>query len=307
MVCVQLIIPLVIYLISFMYISDEHSKWYNDLLFTDQNKILSGSKGLFLGCIVFYFTGVAAMVILDYYYKVVKCENRQQFKGVFINFIQGDSNSGTHFWLFPLMILLSTLGFPIAYQTHTFIPHVIMLIIATIFNVYLMIYYMRRVSYVVSILLIPLLVWQIYNIITYIQGVTTEDKTKTETPIPSTNINPGRDGTKVNNSPFKLSQEELLAHRRNLSSSPRVANNVIPLNPGRDFPQRDVPQSDQPPEDKKQDTVYFGYQPNFQLQDTLHQQDSGLGRPEEPISGRTILMPVSSDRGTFTSPSVSQV
>lgn len=172
MVCIQLIIPLIIYLISVLYISDAQEKWYNGLSFVSDFSIVSGYKGLFLGSIAFFFTGIASLIILDFYYfKSKGGKQRLDLKQFFTDIYNKDETMPFHFYLFPIMILLTNLGMPIAYQTHSFITHIVFNVFALIINLYLMFYYVRYISYTVSLLLVPLLFWQLFNIIFYSPGV----------------------------------------------------------------------------------------------------------------------------------------
>lgn len=172
MVCIQLIIPLIIYLISVLYISDSQEKWYNDLSFVSDFSIVSGYKGLFLGSLAFFFTGIASLIILDFYYHKTNGGNqRLDLKKFFTGIYNKDETMPFHFYLFPIMILLTNLGMPIAYQTHSFVTHIVFNVIAMIINLYLMFYYVRYISYTVALLLVPLLFWQLFNIIFYSPGV----------------------------------------------------------------------------------------------------------------------------------------
>lgn len=172
MVCIQLIIPLIIYLISVLYISDAQEKWYNNLSFVSDFSIVSGYKGLFLGSIAFFFAGIASLIILDfYYYKSKGGKQRLDLKKFFTDIYNKDETMPFHFYLFPIMILLTTLGMPIAYQTRSFITHIILNVFALIINLYLMFYYVRYISYNISLLLVPLLFWQLFNIIFYSPGI----------------------------------------------------------------------------------------------------------------------------------------
>lgn len=178
MICIQLIIPIIIYLISFEYISDSQQTWYDKLNFNSNIKIISGYKGIFIGSIVYFFAGMASIIILDYYYNKSSINggsiNKSNLKQFFKKIYEGNLNQwfhNVHFYLFPLMFLLSNIGFPIAFQTQTFLPHVIFNFIAVFINIGLICYYYYEISYIVSLFLLPLLAWQIINICTFIMGV----------------------------------------------------------------------------------------------------------------------------------------
>lgn len=175
MICIQLIIPTIIYLISFEYISDTQQKWYDNIKLNSNIKIITGYKGIFIGSIVYFFAGMASIIILDYYYNKssINGGNRSNLKQFFKKIYEGNLNQwfhNVHFYLFPLMFLLSNIGFPIAFQTQTFLPHVIFNFIATFINIGLICYYYYEISYIVSLFLLPLLAWQIINICTFIMG-----------------------------------------------------------------------------------------------------------------------------------------
>lgn len=185
MICIQLIIPIIIYLISFEYVSDAQQQWYESLKVVSNIKVISGYKGLFLGSIAYFFAGMASIIILDYYYNkssINKDDNgghKNNLKQFFKNIYQKNLNEwfhNIHFYIFPLMFLLSNIGFPIAYQTHTFIPHLIFTFLATIINVGLIFYYYYEISYIVSLFLLPLLAWQIINIATFITNDVSTNK-----------------------------------------------------------------------------------------------------------------------------------
>lgn len=178
MICIQLIIPIIIYLISFEYISDSQQTWYDKLNFKSNINIISGYKGIFIGSVVYFFAGMASIIILDYYYNKTSIKggskvNKTNLKQFFKKIYEGNLNQwfhNVHFYLFPLMFLLSNIGFPIAFQTQTFLPHVIFNFIAVFINIGLIFYYYYEISYIVSLFLLPLLSWQIINICTFIMG-----------------------------------------------------------------------------------------------------------------------------------------
>lgn len=176
MICIQLIIPIIIYLISFEYISDSQQKWFESLKVVSNVKLIAGYKGMFLGSIAYFFAGMASIIILDYYYNKSSIQNggggnKNNLKQFFKKIYEGNLNSwfhNIHFYLFPLMFLLSNVGFPIAFQTKNFIPHLIFMFAACLINIGLIFYYYYEISYIVSLFLLPLLTWQIINISTFI-------------------------------------------------------------------------------------------------------------------------------------------
>jgi hypothetical protein len=176
MICIQLIIPVILYLISFEYISDSQQNWYEHLKVVSNIKLIAGYKGMFLGSIAYFFSGVASIIILDYYYNKsfmrnnggVKSNLKQFFKKMYDQSPKWYGN--IHFYLFPLMFLLSNIGFPIAFQSKTFIPHLIFMFIACLINIGLIFFYYYEISYIVSLFLLPLLFWQVLNIATFITG-----------------------------------------------------------------------------------------------------------------------------------------
>jgi hypothetical protein len=176
MICIQLIIPVILYLISFEYISDSQQNWYEHLKVVSNIKLIAGYKGMFLGSIAYFFSGVASIIILDYYYNKsfmrnnggVKSNLKQFFKKMYDQSPKWYGN--IHFYLFPLMFLLSNIGFPIAFQSKTFIPHLIFMFMACLINIGLIFFYYYEISYIVSLFLLPLLFWQVLNIATFITG-----------------------------------------------------------------------------------------------------------------------------------------
>lgn len=165
--CLQLILPIIIFLISFCYISNEQQNWYlKDLKVLSNINILFGNTGIFLGIVIFIFTGIASLLVLNYKFdqKITSDSSNKFLKNI------NSTISNAHFYMFPIMVLLSTFGYEIAYQTKSFIPHLVMVTISFIINIYLMIFYIRKMSYVISLFLIPMFIWQIINISTFILG-----------------------------------------------------------------------------------------------------------------------------------------
>lgn len=177
MICLHLIIPIIIYLISFEYVSQAQESWYENIKILSNIHVITGYNGMFIGSIVYFFAGIASLVILDYYYNKSSSNKggsgNENIKRFFKNIYSNNLNNwfhNLHFYLFPLMFLLSNIGFPIAYQFKTFIPHLVLMFFATFINIGLILYYYYEISYIVSIFLLPMLVWQILNIATFILG-----------------------------------------------------------------------------------------------------------------------------------------
>lgn len=174
LLCFQIILPLLIYIISFTYVSDDQTTWYNNLKSINNFNIISGNKGIFIGCIVHILTGIASLLIIDsQYYKNITGNSRVGNK-ILTEYFKGEKESNIHLFLFPIMVFISNLGFIIAYQLKDFLTHVILNGIAIIICIYLMFHYARSISYNVSLLLLPMLLWQIFNIVYYGFEVTTK-------------------------------------------------------------------------------------------------------------------------------------
>lgn len=120
----QILLPLIIYIISFTYVSDEQSTWYESLKFKTGQNILSGNKGIFVGCVVYIFTGVASLLIINSQQKKIINEDGLLGKSKLENFLDREKESNVHLFLFPLMILFSNIGFVVAYQINNFLTHI---------------------------------------------------------------------------------------------------------------------------------------------------------------------------------------
>lgn len=176
LLCFQIILPLLIYIISFTFVSDDQTEWFNNLKFNSGSNIISGNKGIFIGCIVYILTGVASLLIIDFHhFKNITGQERIGNK-ILTQYFEAEKRSSLHFYLFPIMILISNLGFIVAYQTKDFLTHIILNALAIVINLYLMFHYSRSISYNIALLLLPLLLWQVFNVIYYSIGVMT-DKT----------------------------------------------------------------------------------------------------------------------------------
>lgn len=170
-ICFQMILPIVIYLISFLYITDSQTSWYEAQYTNTTFDFLNGYKGIFLSVVIYLFVGVTVLTIMDYYYyKSVDPEYKNHLKKFFTNIFNKDKTSSIHFYLLPLMIFCSNIGFVIGYMTKTFIPHAILNIISIFINLYLMSYYTRYISVYMALLLSPLLLWQVFNTVYYLMA-----------------------------------------------------------------------------------------------------------------------------------------
>lgn len=167
----QILLPLIIYIVSFTYVSDEQSAWYEALKFKTGQNILSGNKGIFVGCIVYIFTGVASLLVINAQQKKIINEDVLTTKTKLENFLDKEKESNIHLFLFPLMILLSNIGFIVAYQINNFLTHIILSLTSVVICLYLMFHYYRTISRNISLLLLPLLLWQLFNVIYFSIGI----------------------------------------------------------------------------------------------------------------------------------------
>lgn len=169
--CFHIFLPMIIYVITNLFSSSEQQSWFSSLKFDTGFNIFnnsSNSKGFVIGVLCFIITGVANLLILDFfYYKNATGEERSNLVKLCSNFLQSDNDFKLHFYLFPLMIFISNIGFPIALQTHTFMPLVVLLCLGALANLYLMFHYARTISYTISLMLLPLLLWQISTAVCY--------------------------------------------------------------------------------------------------------------------------------------------
>ena len=170
----QILLPLIIYIVSFTYVSDEQSAWYESLKFKTGQNILSGNKGMFVGCVVYIFTGVASLLIINAQQKKIINEDALMPKSKLQNFLDKEKESNIHLFLFPIMILLSNIGFVVAYQIHNFLTHIILSAFSGVICLYLMFHYYRTISRNISFLLLPLLLWQFFNVVYYGIGIVEE-------------------------------------------------------------------------------------------------------------------------------------
>lgn len=175
LLCLQIILPLLIYIISFTYVSDEQSNWFNNVKLKSTVNIISGNKGTFIGCVVYILTGIASLLIIDFYHHKNMTGLDRVGNKILTKYFEGEKESSIHFYLFPTMILISNLGFVVAYQTKDFLTHTILTCFGIVINLYLMFHYARTISYNVSLLLLPLLLWQIFNVAYYGTGIITKD------------------------------------------------------------------------------------------------------------------------------------
>lgn len=177
LLCFQIILPLLIYIISFTYVSDEQSNWFNNVKLKSTVNIISGNKGTFIGCVVYILTGMASLLIIDFYHNKNMTGAERIGNKILTRYFEAEKDSNIHFFLFPTMILLSNLGFIVAYQTKDFLTHTILTCFGIVMNLYLMFHYSRTISYNIALLLLPLLLWQIFNVAYYGTGIITKDNT----------------------------------------------------------------------------------------------------------------------------------
>lgn len=169
-ICLQIFSPLILYLVSFFYVSRSQSEWMTEKEKKFTTGLLTGTKGLFFGSVSFIFIGIGSLLVLDYFYRKHLGENNNNFTTFnYLNKMVGqDSDSflnNIHFFVFPIMTILSILGRPISYQSNSFLTEFIFIIISAVMNLYLMYFYSVKISYVISIVLIPLFIWQIINVV----------------------------------------------------------------------------------------------------------------------------------------------
>lgn len=167
-VCIQLFTPLILYIVSYFFVTPSQSAWLakNEKRFS--NHLFEKTKGLFFGSISFIFLGIASLLVLDFFYRKHIGENNTGFQSLnYFSEVFGTMKifDNLHFFIFPIMTLLSIVGRPITYHSENFTTEFILMIIAMIMNLYLIYFYSVKISYVVSTLLLPLLSWQLINVI----------------------------------------------------------------------------------------------------------------------------------------------
>lgn len=167
--CLQIIIPFIIFIISIAYVSDEQSDWFNKLQTNFDGNIIKGNKGIFFGTIAFILSGIVSVLTITYKQNLLWYANNIQETSMFrpVDTFIDSLKSNLEFILFPVMILFSSLGLVVAYQVRTMLPHVVLSFIAMAMNLYLIFSFGTRISITAAALLIPLLVWQIANIVLY--------------------------------------------------------------------------------------------------------------------------------------------
>lgn len=168
LVCINLILPLLFYIIAFVCISENQEKWFAELHF-NAGKLVNDRSSMFISCIVFFLVGIASLIIGDYYYRAKTNKNCVLKRGAFKVWANPIQYQNFHFYLFPIVILLSVLGLPIMFQTHNLLPHGIMSVISSVGTLYLIIFYIN-ITWVISALLLPFLAWQIYNSVVFLMS-----------------------------------------------------------------------------------------------------------------------------------------
>lgn len=182
LICFQIILPLLIYMISYSLVPGEYDDWFKSLKFDSPLQFLTHYQGMVFSIITFLLTGMVNLCILSFYYSSSTTGMNKQsgLATLKIDLFNSDLCSNLHFYLFPLTILLCNIGFPIAYYTQTFIPHVIFNVISAVCVLYLMFHYARAIDYSIALLLLPLLTWCILNVFLYatvtIDNKSNEDK-----------------------------------------------------------------------------------------------------------------------------------
>lgn len=169
-ICIQIFCPLVLYLISVLYITETQDNWLRSVSDKFTFKFLNDTKGVFAGSVVFTLAGVASLLVLDFYYRL---NNGLEVGKAFISFLNsGKSESRNNtcldklgFVVFPLAIILSILGRVITIQSYSFLTEMVLSCISLLCVLFLMYLYSTRVSYTISSLLLPLLVWNVMNIV----------------------------------------------------------------------------------------------------------------------------------------------
>lgn len=177
----QVILPFIIYILSFSYVSDNQNKWFTELEFNSKANIISGSKGIFIGSIVFILTGIASLLVIDFHHYKNTTGMERSGKKILTEIFKIESKWILHFFLFPLMILFSNLGYVVAYHSKDFKTHIALTSISLALNLYLMFHYSRTISYTILLLLLPLFVWQILNLAYYGSGLKVKSTGETET------------------------------------------------------------------------------------------------------------------------------
>jgi hypothetical protein len=187
LLCFQIILPLLIYIISFTYVSDSQSNWFNNVKLKSTANIISGNKGTFIGCVVYILTGIASLLIIDFYHHKNMTGLDRVGNKILTRYFEAEKESNIHFFLFPTMVLISNLGFIVAYQTKDFLTHTILTCFGIVINLYLMFHYSRTISYNIALLLLPLLLWQIFNVAYYGTGIITKDNKDSDNPKTASN------------------------------------------------------------------------------------------------------------------------
>lgn len=178
-ICIQIFCPLVLYLISVLYITEEQDLWIRNKAESFTFTFLNDTKGMFVGAIVFTLVGMAVLLVLDFYYR--KHSGLEVGKS-FHSFLKSDNESGVTscidkigFAVFPITIILSVLGRVVTLQTKSFVTEMVLYCSSLPCIAFLMYLYSTRVSYTISSLLAPLLAWNILNIIAITPVVKPED------------------------------------------------------------------------------------------------------------------------------------
>lgn len=167
--CLQIIIPFIIFIISIAYVSDEQSDWFNQLQTNFDANIIKGNKGIFFGTIAFILAGIVSVLTITHKQNLMWYANNVQETSMFrpVDTFIDSLKSNLEFILFPITILFSSLGLVVAYQVRTMLPHVVLSFIAMAMTLYLIFSFGTRISITAAVLLVPLLVWQIANIVLY--------------------------------------------------------------------------------------------------------------------------------------------
>jgi len=169
-ICIQIFCPLVLYLVSVLYITEAQEKWMKTQSDKFTFKFLNDTKGIFAGSVVYTLVGIASLLVLDFYYRI---NNGLDVGKTFLSFLDSGKTNGRMnacldkigFIAFPLAVILSILGRVVTIQTNNFVTEMVMSCVTLPCIAFLMYLYSTRVSYAIASLLMPLLVWEVMNIV----------------------------------------------------------------------------------------------------------------------------------------------
>ncbi|AAN88027.1 unknown, partial [Diachasmimorpha longicaudata entomopoxvirus] len=119
-----------------------------------------------VGFISLFFVGMVLVLIFDYFYRLSTQENGEMAKSFF--FVSCEKPH-MHFYFLGAMLITFFSSFPVLTWS-TKVTAGIFLLVSAVLNAAVILLYVKSISYIPALLLLPLGAWQIYMGVKYVKS-----------------------------------------------------------------------------------------------------------------------------------------